>query len=118
MSSDSTLSYSPSEMEKIGRVFENFGKGEKFLEEILKVWRGFENFRGISNISEGFQKLYMLLMPGSGRTATRYAHVYTSFTLRSFVPTKLFVIDLSNFHGLFHLQPLSKFQNKIHWSPD
>ena len=28
------------------------------------------------------------------------------------------VINLSDFHSMFHLQPLSKFQNKIYWSPD
>ena len=53
-----------------------FGKGEKFLEGIVKV-------RGVSKNSSGFQifqrgfKNYILLMAG---LQFQHAHVYTSFT--------------------------------------
>ena len=38
--------------------------------------------------------------------------------LRTFTPNNFIVIDLSDFHSLFYLQPLLKFQNSIYWSPD
>ena len=49
----SSLTASP-EMEKIGRVFTIFGRGEKFLEDILKVRRGFEKF-GFQICQMGFK---------------------------------------------------------------
>ena len=71
-------------------------------------------------MSDGFQKLYIFLIPGSGVAGlqSQYEHVCTSFTLRLFVLINVFVIDLSDFHGMFHLQPLSKFQNKIQCPQD
>ena len=40
-------SISISEIEKLEGFSKIFGRGEKLLEGILKVWRGFEKFGGI-----------------------------------------------------------------------